>query len=105
MSDNIDRVVDILRGHPKISTGEAESLAWLLQESRLLATDLPAPDITSYGGTPVWRAPYTFMVTAVDGEVHMLLGEQQAEYDPEDARAQAYALLAAADHAEKEADL
>lgn len=82
----------------------ADVAAAKLAEHRLLAPDLPEPDMTSANGTPVWRLDKCLMTTALKRvrQVRMWIPDVgEIAYSPQDARKQAYMLLAAANHAEQ----
>lgn len=74
----------------------------LREETGLLSPDLPEPDKNSSTGTPVWWENDTLGVTVYpDGEIGMMVGwDEEARFTAVTARAQALALLAAANHAE-----
>ena len=79
-----------------------ESIAEHLNMAGLLAPELPEHTVTSENGTPVWRADKTLMVTAFPNMVGMWIPDSgEAQYTPAEARAQAIALLAAANYAEE----
>lgn len=75
-----------------------------LDRAGLLAPDLPEPDVTSANGTPVWRSDRCLMTTVIreHNQVRMWIPDVgEIAYSPQDARKQAYMLLAAANHAEQ----
>lgn len=82
----------------------ADVAADKLEEHGLLAPDLPEPDGTSANGTPVWRADKCLMATVTrnPNQVRMwIVDVGEVAYTPQDARQQAYMLLAAANYAEQ----
>lgn len=75
-----------------------------LDRAGLLAPDTPEPDGTSANGTPVWRSDRCLMTTAIrkSNQVRLwIVDVGEVPYSPQDARQQAYMLLAAANHAEQ----
>lgn len=104
---NIDKAADLIwdRVEPELGWYQsAETLAQDLADAGLLAEDPTEPDKDSTFAFlgPTWEVRKAdggvFIVTSRHGSVRT----PGSEYSPADARFLAYALLAAADHAEKE---
>lgn len=94
-------------GDFRFPTDAAEALA----DAGLLAPDLPEPDTLEYG-SPEWDGVFAYQygaewrdamgsVCAFNGTVEVQ-GDDTHIHTPDEARALALALLAAANHAEKE---
>lgn len=99
-----DRATDVIRAHGTDPCQEPECIAQDLADAGLLAPDTPEPDGTSANGTPVWRSDRCLMTTAIreSNQVRMwIVDVGEVRYSPQDARQQAYMLLAAADRAEQ----
>ena len=107
---NIDKAADLIwdRVEPELGHYQsAETLAQDLADAGLLAPDLPEPEHDE-DGICFWGAA-TFSITAGQKDRPGFVAVQDSEpggvlyMDPAYSRDLAYALLAAADHAEKEA--
>lgn len=99
-----DRAADVIRAHGTNPCNEPECIAQDLADAGLLAPDPPEPDGTSINGTPVWRADKCLMTTVTrnPNQVRMwIVDVGEVAYTPQDARKQAYMLLAAANYAEQ----
>ena len=100
----LDRAADVIRTHGTDTCQEPECIAQDLADAGLLAPDTPEPDGTSANGTPVWRSDRCLMTTAIrkSNQVRLwIVDVGEVPYSPQDARQQAYMLLAAANHAEQ----
>lgn len=72
--------------------------------SEATAADTPEPGGASANGTPVWRSDRCLMTTVIReaNQVRMwIVDVGEVPYSPQDARQQAYMLLAAANQAEQ----
>lgn len=113
---NFDRAVEVLNKHWSVAraSGEADETRCCvrhLEEAGLLAPDTPEPDNTDYG-QPSWTGVFNYKTgeewAEMPGEVSVyagaveICGDDTYCHSPEEARALAYALLAAADYAEQE---
>lgn len=99
-----DRAADVIRAHGTDPCQEPECIAQDLDDAGLLAPDLPEPDGTSANETPVWRSDRCLVTTAIreSNQVRMwIVDVGEVPYSPQDARQQAYMLLAAANHLEQ----
>lgn len=109
MTDNIDRAVEILDGYPSPHLSDMEHDDECYDIIRdfiakgLLMPDLPEPVENEGTGNPSW---FDGWVQRDWGEVELhhngyANGEEETTFTPQDARTLAYALLAAANYAER----